>query len=273
MRHQGGEDSIPGGAQAEGERKHGFNRSMYLSFGMSDHAIERLSQRSKLSSEELLAMLNSGRTISLGSFMRSHEGRARHLLYSAKDKAFFVAITAPSTTIGVSGTVVTLLTREQYENDMGRIELSYLLRSAHVALDANDYVVLKKELVAHESHGRPYALRRPKILVSVHYFDAERRERVWRARSPNVPLAHLAEHGLLAIHRHPAFWAWLAQRTDGRIDPGVSIDRIEVGAGDPGHTDMQLLDLSEEPVRAPAPFDASELIAQPGDPDSGVDAE
>lgn len=79
---------------------------------LSHHAIERLSERFRISTEQLLEMLNTGHGIKIGTSVESH--LVHRLLWSHVDEQLFVAIQNI-----IDGTVLTVLTLEMYRRDYG----------------------------------------------------------------------------------------------------------------------------------------------------------
>lgn len=119
-----------------------------LQYAMTDHARERVGQRTALVEDELLSMLQSGRSIQLNLSKDHHEGRVYQLFFSPRDNSFFVAVTFPERrTDNPTGVVITILTAEQHEADRGPLSPSYLLRAAEIALGADGYGALRTLLL------------------------------------------------------------------------------------------------------------------------------
>lgn len=94
----------------------------------SMHAVESLIMRSRMSVDDLMEILMAGRVIWMNNPERHWQNRAYLLLYSVADEAFYVVIVAcdPGKK---TGSIVTVLTRKQFENDKGEIDRRFLMRA------------------------------------------------------------------------------------------------------------------------------------------------
>lgn len=233
------------------------DKAIFLSFTLNDHAELRIAERSTMTPAEVLDVLNTGRSVRLNDPARHFQKRAYYLFFSARDNKHLVAVTRPSTELFGSGAMVTLLTQEQYENDHGRLHSDLLLKAARQVLDRRAYESMR-ELVRQRREDRTgLPFRRKDMNVSVHYWADDFQPKIRRIGAPRVPMQHLLEHGLAAVHRHPAFWTWLQTRLAAvGLDLSVSFDRIEVSV--PGEEPVQL-DHGDTMVDSPAAFPDSEF--------------
>lgn len=233
------------------------DRAIFLSFTLNEHAEQRIGERSTMAPAEVLEVLNTGRSVRLNDPARHFQKRAYYLFFSARDNKPFVAVTRPATKLRDSGVLVTLLTQEQYENDHGRLHSDLLLKAARQVLDRPAYEALRTAVRQRREDRTGLSFRRKDMNVSVHYWGKGYQLQSRRVGPPRVPMQHLLEHGLAAVHRHPAFWAWLQTRlTAVGLDLSVSVDRIEVSV--PGVEPVQL-DYRDAMVESPAAFPDSEL--------------
>ncbi|MGF6408775.1 hypothetical protein [Paraburkholderia sp. MM5482-R1] len=104
---------------------------------MSPHARLRAIERSSLAPSRVLELVARRHAVLL-PFRAAN--RSYHLLYDRKKMDFIVAVVAIDGCSGSnSASVVTVLTREQFENDAGPIAKQSLRTAASRALDAVDF--------------------------------------------------------------------------------------------------------------------------------------
>lgn len=92
----------------------------------SMHAVDRMLERSNMTPEDVLDILQSGRGIWLNNPQNHWQKRGYLLIYSVKDAQFYVVVVSVAEkTAGI----VTILTQAQYENDRGPLDRSTLSRA------------------------------------------------------------------------------------------------------------------------------------------------
>ena len=207
------------------------DQAIFLRFSLNEHAEQRTAERSTMLPAEILEVLNTGRAVRLNDPARHIKHRAYYLIFSVRDNKHLVAVTRPTTKLHSNGTVVTVLTREQYENDHGRLHSDKLLNASRRVLDRTAYEAMREQIrqVREDATGLPW--KRNWLNIHVHYWDSECNAMCLRVGAPRVPMKHLVDHGLAAVHRHPAFWTWLEKKLKmAGLNLGLKLERIEVSA-------------------------------------------
>ena len=98
-----------------------------MPFALTQHAEQRVSERTSLTSERLQILLNSSDPVFTGH--QPVDNRVQLVFYSISDNRFFVAIANMR-----DESIVTVLTLGQYRDSYGRIDDSKLLRAKRFAL-------------------------------------------------------------------------------------------------------------------------------------------
>lgn len=94
------------------------------------HSLERILQRTKLSPKQIAAYLNNNVYIIIGNEPASN--REHRIFYSEADESFYIAIQDRLT-----GSVVTILTKEYYENifrKISQVDLSAAVKRAKISI-------------------------------------------------------------------------------------------------------------------------------------------
>lgn len=125
----------------------------------SRHAFERISQRSKLSCEEIARILD--RKLALNTGKKPGFERSHLLFYSALDDDFYVAIQD-----GLTGTVVTVLPIDYHANLAWSFSQEELAKAKELSLNTPDEEVLKQP-----------GANATVFIVSGHYLDDEGRQK------------------------------------------------------------------------------------------------
>lgn len=197
----------------------------YLQFELSAHAKQRIAERTGLTPDAVLDLLNAGRTLPLNDAHRHPQGRGYHLFVSASDRQAFVAIVRPAWVTGSTGTMISVLTEAQYERDRGPLAAEVLLRAARMVLSEHSYRAVRAAM-------QP-SWRRRALKVVLQGWDADLRPARVVVGTPPVPAAFIAAHGLERLHCHPGFWSWLAQRAVvAGLCADLKVERLEVELGD-----------------------------------------
>lgn len=126
-----------------------------------------------------------------------------------------------------------------------------LQRVALLLLPAEAYVELARHMAGQVSTPRPRQVR-----LLVHYWDSEHNAKCLRLSNPKVPGKHLADHGLAAVHCHPQFPIWLAEKLNATgIDEPIKIERIQAYLTDSHRSCPAVeLDLDARLVDNPEPY-------------------
>lgn len=210
--------------------KFGTNVTNMLT-ALSDHARVRAAERTDMAPEAIIDLLHTGRAVRLNNPELHHERRAYFLCFSPSNKQFFIAITKPADDPRKPGTLVTILTLEQYQADRGEVSFDYKCSAARLMLNRDDFRIFKAELAG--VCQIPCAPAKRDIRAALYYFDAHHDRQRLLLGSTKVPLCFLTEHGLGSIHTHPAFWKSLAERVaTAGLSAEVTIDRVEVWVKD-----------------------------------------
>lgn len=203
----------------------------FLRFKLSSHAQMRIAERVGGSSEDFLDVLNAGRAIQLNDSTKHFESRGYYLLMSMPSMELFVAITRPSMRTGHVGTVVSIITRKQYESDGRVIDNAMTLRAAKLALSAGEYEHYKKGMK--RTGVMSPGWRREDLKVAIHGWDSNNRLCRRVIGSPPIPIAFVREVGLHQLSLHPRFQPWLSQRIAASAGhQALKLERIEAYLGD-----------------------------------------
>jgi len=168
---------------------------------LSLHAKERLGERFRISSEQLLEILNKGQGKKIGSSVESH--LAHRLLWSPICEKLFVA----SQDV-VNGTVITVLTLEMYRRDYD--------------INVTERRIQKVVNMMVHSGMAPASLWRPGVADEHVTVYADR-------QSSNKPIALGRWKGgvdsacLGDLGSKPAFWSWVAIEITAR---GAVLDEV-----------------------------------------------
>lgn len=196
----------------------------------SMHAIESLIMRSRMSADDLMEALVSCRVIWLNNPERHWQNRAYVLLYSVVDAAFYVVIVAcdPGKK---TGSIVTVLTREQFENDKGEIDRRNLIR-AMCSSKASEETIrefkfnlapTRRLQKAQEKWEQKLAARAQRVTVLVDYTTLtgvfERIELV----SPPCQDEDAVKDDLVQLMAQPGFIDWVAVEA---AKKGVPVERV-----------------------------------------------
>lgn len=161
---------------------------------LSTHAIERLSDRFRISAERILELLNTGQGKRIGTSSVSH--LAHRLIWSPVDEQLLVAIQNV-----IDGTVLTFLTIEMYRRDYDsnlterRIQkvLNMMVHAGHAPASLwrpglpDEYVTV---FANSQNTGKPIALGR------------------WKGSVDSLQLSELG--------KRPEFWAWVASQVSAK---------------------------------------------------------
>ncbi|NEX60209.1 hypothetical protein [Noviherbaspirillum galbum] len=182
----------------------------------SMHAIESLIMRSKMTADQLMEILQAGRAIWLSNPERHWQHRAYLLLYSTLDQAFYVVIVAcdPGKK---TGSLVTVLTQQQYENDRGAICKYELLRALRSS-DATDEQVKqfrytlapsRRELRSQAKWEEKLAARARRVTVVIDYVTLTGVfERIEISNPPGQD-SEAVEADLTCLVNQPGFAEWI----------------------------------------------------------------
>lgn len=174
---------------------------------MSEHALERTIERSELSASRVRELIASREAVVLP--YRSGN-RSYQLIFDTVNRAFLVGVVAidgrgPA---GASASIVTVLTRHQFETDAGPLSTRALRTAAARAL--NEVDLRKWE---HEEFGGEKVPRKYRLITYFRKEDGSVGHTVFR----NPPLCDhfVDEHSLSEAAGHPDFWSWYARRAVG----------------------------------------------------------
>jgi hypothetical protein len=196
----------------------------------SMHAIESLIMRTRMSADDLMEILMAGRGIWMNNPANHWQNRAYVLIYSVEDAAFFIVIIAcdPGKK---TGAIVTVLTREQFENDKGEIDRRFLVRALCSSKASKETInefrfnlsPSRRVLKSQAKWEEKLAERAQRVTVMVDYttltgvFD--------RIQLINPP-GHDAEdvkEDLSKLANQPDFAAWVAVEA---AKKGVPVERV-----------------------------------------------
>lgn len=161
-----------------------------------------------MSSDDLLALLTSGRGIWMNNPGKHWQHRSYILLYSTADEAFFIAIVAcdPDTN---NASIVTVLTKEQYENDRGLIFERILARAMRSSFASKESV---KEFCAEHNLVSRRKQRQSNFSILVEYKAASGViDRAVLFHPPGHSSAEVTENERKIVDQ-PGFWEWFGHK-------------------------------------------------------------
>jgi hypothetical protein len=211
------------------------------------HAVDSLIERTRMTSDDLLEILSSGRGVWMNNPERHWQHRSYILFYSTIDAAFFVAIVAcdPGTN---NASIVTVLTQTHYENDRGAFYNGILLRAMKAstasketvdAFRAEHELVTRRKLRSAKKWAEKAAQRAIQIEILVDYTtETGVFERTRLENPPGYDMPEVAENEAL-VASQPGFWTWFADQA--RLKH-VPIERVlALKAAQPGRLPVNLL--------------------------------
>lgn len=213
------------------KKRHRFDFT--LSVEVCAHAIFRMEQRLTMEPEALLRIINEGRAICLTNPFSNAQNRGRYLFYSAPDSNFFVAVIAISET-SKTGLIITILTREQHERDIGKsLEIGSQKRAAQSVLAPKEYADWVAKHFPPPKNAVNQTGKFKNVRLSVEYWDENGRRLVFISNPPisadelrSAPIRHLLVNDVFA--------SWLLERLTAKAVPMDKIISVHLitGVGD-----------------------------------------
>lgn len=187
------------------------------------HALGRIGDRLTMSGEAVLRLINDGRTVCLSSPFKNFQNRGRFLFYSPLDSDFFVAVIAISD-VSRKGLLVTVLTREQYEQDVGgELNVGTMKRAARMALIPKEYRAWILKTCPPDELAVSVSGKFKNIRLNVEYWDEESgRESIFLSNLP-VGADVLMSAPIRELLEIEDFSSWLLERLKRK---GIPLDRI-----------------------------------------------
>lgn len=190
---------------------------------VSVHAFGRTMQRTSFDHELVRAMVEHGKAIVLPWTMPAEVGeRTYHLIYDRTRADFVVAVVARDVRDRSSLCIVTILTREQVERDIGALPVRHLRMAASRALGPDEFR-------RWEDSNADARTRQPHYIVQS-FYRRDDGAAPSRARPPHMsfhgaPVCRefVNEHGLSQVAGHPGFWEWYAGKA---AAAGLPVDRV-----------------------------------------------
>jgi hypothetical protein len=148
--------------------------------------------------------------------------RTYHLLYDCGREDFVFAAVARNKRDRSRLRIVTVLTREQVEPDMGPLPVRHLRMAARRALGPVAFCEWERA-------GTDERMRAPHYRIESFYrYDAtptQGQRRPGRMTFYGAPVcpAFVNAHGLSQIAGHPGFWEWYGRKA---AETGLSVDRV-----------------------------------------------
>jgi hypothetical protein len=181
-----------------------------LKFIASDHGEARIVERSKLSTKEVEGIINSGRALLLGKIGKNN-GRSKYLFWSPADDTFKIAVVGVGDGTNKSHCIMTLLTLEQHENDIGD-KVSFPLLNRAAAMNMSEDV--HQRWLANNYTGQEGCKRHLKVRVV--FLDPVTEKEVLTILSC-VPehvasAASIAESGVKSLSSNNDFLRWVAKK-------------------------------------------------------------
>ena len=200
------------------------------SIDMSPHARQRAVERTSLAPSRVLELIATRHAVTL-PFRASN--RSYHLVLDAEKMDFMVAIVAiERARKSHSASVVTVLTREQFEADAGPIGKMRLRTAASRVLDPVAFRRWEQR-----EFGQGSARRRYRVLTYYRTEDGSIDHKIFR----NAPICEhfVDEYELTNAAGHPGFWDWYAREASRANLPVASVTAMRIA-----DTDKVWLDIS-----------------------------
>lgn len=193
------------------------------SVDMSQHARQRAAERSSVAPSRVLEMVTTRHAVTLP--FRS-ANRSYHLFLDRMKMAFMVAVVAIERgTTSNSASVVTVLTREHFENDAGPIGKKALRIAASRVLDPVDFRRWEKG-----EFGPGGTRRRYRIFTYYRREDGSTGCEIFN----DAPVCDqfVDEHALTNAAGHPGFWDWYARQASRASLPVASVVSMRIADTD-----------------------------------------
>lgn len=187
---------------------------------LSTHALERTIERSSLKPSRVRELIAARKAVLLPWCSREGSAdRTYHLIFDKEAARFVVGVVASAAADSCSH-MVTVLTRAQFENDVGPLSARQLRKSARNVLNEVEF----RQWESEEFAGR--ALRRRYRVISYYPRDDQ---------PEGAPPAHVVfqnapvcgefadEHDLSNAAAHPGFWDWYRKEA-ARV--GLPVERV-----------------------------------------------
>lgn len=205
---------------------------------LSAHARQRIYERSTLSPSRVREAIAARRAVILP--FRADRHRSYHLFFDPVLTDFRVGVVAidakPRSRSNAS--IVTVLTRHQFENDAGPISVRALRTAASRTLDPVAFRRWETEF------GEAIPPNWPRVIA---YFRRENGSVGHEVlRNPPVCASFVEEHGIGSAAGHPGFFGWLARRLQQARVPVESVVALRIAA-----TDKVRLELAVTPIACP----------------------
>jgi len=169
-------------------------------------------------------MLNTGRTVPLNDPSRHHELRAYYLLYSHRRSAWYVVVAGSSWNFHAPGTVITLLTRQQYERDRGAICPDALRSAVRQAPGTS------ASAPATINEGVDDLFHRRGVKIVVFGWDRDFALKRIVLGTPPLPQNRVTKAQAINAASSSSVWPWIKRRAETlQIDEFFQLDRLELG--------------------------------------------
>lgn len=204
---------------------------------LSPHARQRTIERSSIAPSRVLGLISSRRALLLP--YRDHN-RSYHLLFDKEKADFMIGVVAiDRARTGNDATVVTILSRAQFEKDAGRIASRALRTAASRVLDPIAFRRWEDT-----EFGPGAAPRTYRVFTYFQMEDGSVGYEIFR----NPPLcSHFVDkHSLANAAGHPGFWEWYARRAKRVNLPIESVLSVRIA-----DTDKVRLDLAAPIMECP----------------------
>ncbi|WP_321935315.1 hypothetical protein [Paraburkholderia sp. J8-2] len=190
---------------------------------VSAHAVGRTFRRSFLDPDRVCVMIENGGAIVLPWTMQAEGGeRSYHLIYDPQLGDFVVAVVARNMRDLSGLRIVTMLTREQVEQDMGPLPVRHLRMAASRALDTEAFLEW-------ENTNPDARTRAPHYSIQSFYRREEPSSRTYKRPAHTTfhgaPLCRefVNRHGISQAAGHPGFWEWYGRKA---AEAGLPVDRV-----------------------------------------------
>jgi len=176
-----------------------------------------------MDSEDVLDLINNGRSICISNPFSNSQNRGRYLFYSGLENDFFVAVIAVSD-ISKKAILITILTREQHEQDIGKnLDRMSQKRAAKSVLTQKEYAEWVARSFPPVESSVNQSGKFKNIRLNIEYWDENAGRKLVIFSSPPISADALRSVPVRELLDNDVFAFWLLERLNRKAVP---LDRI-----------------------------------------------
>lgn len=181
--------------------------------------------------EAVLHLINEGRSVCLSNPFANFQNRGRYLFYSVLDNDFFIAVIAVSD-ISRKGLLVTILTREQHERDIGReLERSHRKRAVKSVLPSKEFTNWLAGNLPPVEDSVNQAGKYKNIRLNIEYWDEIDGRKALFISTPPISAEALRSAPVRKLLDNDVFASWLLERLNKKAIPMDKIIAFHLFSG------------------------------------------